>query len=73
MDSISTDHENRSTISSRREYHFTVPPESFTTMKNGRKRNNFKVETIIFKTGCEWPVGRGEKTNYGSVDFDQKY
>ena len=56
------------TTSIRKEYHFQVPPEQFTQLRTGRKRNNFKVETYVFQTGRRWSNGK----NHQLVTFDQK-
>lgn len=73
MGSVSSDHQGRTSSSVRKEYHYQIPPEAFTTLKNGRKKNGFKVETIIFKTACEWSSGGKKPVNYGHVFFDQKH
>ena len=46
-----------------------ITPDHFTTFKTGRKANNYKVETVIFKAGKTW--GR-EKANYAIVEFNQR-
>ena len=46
-----------------------IMPDHFTTLKTGRKANNYKVETLVFKAGKKW--GK-EKKNYAVVEFDQR-
>ncbi len=46
-----------------------ITPDHFTTFKTGRKVNNYKVETAVFKAGKTW--GK-DKANYAIVEFDQK-
>ncbi len=46
-----------------------VMPDHFTSFKTGRKANNYKVETIVFKAGKTW--GK-KKANYALVEFDQR-
>lgn len=46
-----------------------ITPDHFTTFKTGRKVNNYKVETVVFKAGKTW--GK-EKANYAIVEFDQR-
>jgi type IV secretory pathway TraG/TraD family ATPase VirD4 len=46
-----------------------IEVDEFTTLKTGRKRNNFIVEAIVFKAGKTW----GEKNkNFALVQFKQK-
>ncbi|WP_421896438.1 type IV secretory system conjugative DNA transfer family protein [Marinoscillum sp.] len=51
------------------QYHHKVTPDHFTTLKTGRKRNNFKVEAVVFKAGKEWG---DDKKNYAIVEFRQR-
>ena len=46
-----------------------IQPDYFTTLKTGRKRNNYKVETVVFKASKTW--GK-EKKNFVIVAFDQR-
>jgi hypothetical protein len=46
-----------------------IMPDFFTTLKTGRKRNNYIVESVVFKAGRTW--GR-EESNFALVGFKQK-
>lgn len=46
-----------------------ITPDHFTTFKTGRKVNNYKVETVVFKAGKTW--GK-DKQNFAVVAFDQR-
>ncbi|MDN5215044.1 TraM recognition domain-containing protein [Fulvivirgaceae bacterium BMA12] len=48
---------------------FRVMPDHFTTLKTGRKANNYIVETVAFKSGKLW--GKN-KENYALVGFRQR-
>ena len=48
---------------------YRVMPNHFTTLKTGRKANNFVVEAVAFKSGKLW--GKN-KENYALVSFRQK-
>ena len=48
---------------------YRVMPDHFTTLKTGRKANNYIVETFVFKSGKVW--GKN-KENYALVGFNQK-
>lgn len=48
-------------------YHPKVPPDYFTTLKTGKRQNNFCVETIVTQTGRTWDTG----DNYREVTFKQ--
>ena len=48
---------------------YKVMPSYYTTLKTGRKRNSYQVETVVFKPGRTW--GK-EKQNYALVSFDQR-
>ena len=50
---------------------FRITPDHFTTLKTGRKHNDFIVEAVVFKAGKLWGK-RKDKDNYAVVDFDQK-
>lgn len=47
---------------------FRVSPDHFTTLKTGRKANNYIVEAVVFKSGKVW--GKNKK-NYALVGFHQ--
>ncbi len=64
--SISKDMELSKTKS--RVLRFRVMPDHFTTLKTGRKANNYMVEVIVFKSGKLW--GKN-KENYALVSFNQ--
>jgi type IV secretory pathway TraG/TraD family ATPase VirD4 len=46
-----------------------ITPDFFTTLKTGRKRNKYIVESVVFKVGRFW---RREKVNFTLVRFCQK-
>ncbi len=46
-----------------------VLPSEITTFKTGRRENNYKVETLVFKAGKTWG---SEKNNHAMVEFDQR-
>ncbi|MEP1782127.1 TraM recognition domain-containing protein [Reichenbachiella sp.] len=46
-----------------------ITPDHFTTLRTGRKINNYKVDTVVFKAGKKW--GR-DGQNFALVSFDQR-
>lgn len=49
-------------------YHPKVPTDHFTTLKTGRKENEYKVEAIVFQNGKTWKSGQ----NFAEVTFSQR-
>ena len=48
-------------------YHHKIPTDHFTTLKTGRKENDYKVEAIVFQNGKTWKNGQ----NFAEVTFSQ--
>ncbi|MDW3191253.1 MAG: TraM recognition domain-containing protein [Cytophagales bacterium] len=49
--------------------HHRISPDHFTTLKTGRKTNDYIIESVVFKAGKLW--GK-EKRNYALVNFNQR-
>jgi len=50
-------------------YHYKVPIDHFTTLKTGRKENNYQVESIVFQTGRKWKSNNDQ--NFAEITFSQ--
>ncbi|MBI1183603.1 TraM recognition domain-containing protein [bacterium] len=47
---------------------YRISPDHFTTLKTGRKANNYIVETVVFKAGKVWGAAND---NYAQIEFNQ--
>jgi type IV secretory pathway TraG/TraD family ATPase VirD4 len=60
-------------VSRSEQRRYFVEPSRFTTLKRGGEANNFKVETIVYKGGYEFPGANGEASlPYRVLVFDQR-
>lgn len=60
--------ENGNKQSYNQVYHPKVPTDHFTTLKTGRKENEYNVGSIVFQNGKTWKDGR----NFAEITFSQK-
>ena len=51
------------------QYQLKVSTDHFTTLKTGRKENNYQVETIVVQTGRKW--ASNDDQNFMEVTFSQ--
>ena len=69
IQTVSRDANSKLSQSKNQQLHYRVAPDFYTTLKTGRKRNNFIVEAIICKAGRVW--GK-DKENFALVSFNQR-
>ena len=67
-DNVSIDEAGKVSRTKNQSMQRKVTPDFFTTLKTGRKENDFKVEAVVFKVGNTW--GK-DKENYALTTFKQ--
>lgn len=68
LTNLTINHEEELSKTKNQQFQYRITPDHFTTLKTGRKKNNFTVEAVIFKAGKTW--GK-DGQNYAIAEFKQ--